>query len=335
MSLDRLRSLASSRKWYDFSELIKEDIAEGISPEELGTIVELLGKHMQKMHPITISTTSVALASMMEPQKALDLFDAAISAITSIPSDENYLQELDFLRMHKCRASIKLGQLEDTESQIIAWKSSKLSDENFCLLQLVAGEFYESIGNIEDAQEEYLTHAKLTQKVIDIEKLLRLSLLSRTFFDFSSITALREFDMLEDSNSLKALFQWFQKGDLSKIDSNELFDTLRVDNIEDIRDKIYLINIVMICFRSEQKFVYFDTFIAELAIDEITLLSLLLKALGINIITGWIDSEQRKLFFDRVIPRALSLDELSRMKCKFVEWRRRVGEVIKAVEQEY
>lgn len=335
MSLDRLRSLADSRKWYDFAELIKEDVASGITPEELVSTSELLIKHIQKMHPISICSITVALVSTMEPLKASGLLDAAIAAIHSISLDENYLQELYFLEMHKCMMDIRLERLEDIESRLIAWESSKLSDENFSLLRLVAGEFYESIGNIEDAQKEYLMHAKLTKKVVDIEKLLRLSLLSKTFFDFSSVAAFREFDMLEDSSDLKELFLWFQKGDLSKIGRSELFDVLKVSNIEDIRDKIYLINIVMICFRSERKFVYFDTFLSELVIDEVTLLGLLLKALGINIITGWIDSEQRRLFFDRVIPRALNLDELTRVKCKFVEWRKRVGEVIEAIEQEY
>lgn len=334
MSLDRLRSLANSRKWYDFTELIKEEAARGIHPEQLASVVELLHGYIQKIHPISISSTAIALASVVSPQEASDLLDAAIEAIHSTSlNEDDYLQELNSLRMHKCMVDIKLGRLEDIESQLIAWKSSKLSDENFSLLHLVAGQFYESTGDTENAQEQYLAHAKLTKSVIDIEKLLRLSLLSKTFFDFSSVAAFKEFDTLENKG-LKLLFSCFQKGDLSRIDKSQLLDILKVDNIDYIRDKIYLVNIMMICFRSEEKFVHFDTFISELAIDEVTLLGLLLKALGINIITGWVDSEQRMLFFDKVIPRALGSDEFARMKCKFTEWRERIGKVIRAIEQE-
>lgn len=333
MSLETLKTLIEERKWYDFSHLVIKLSKEANDKQALDSMLHLFIELLPRIHPLSIASTTVALLSRLQTEEALGLINCSISAIRE--RDENiYKEELCCLSMHKCMISVYAKRYENIESQIISWMSQKLSDENYYFLLLLAGNFYESIGNVENAQEYFLKHAKATNKVEDVEKLVRLSIISRTFFDFSSVMAFNEYRTLQN-NDLKNIFDCFLEGDVSKVNLQDIMRALNIKDAEFIKEKFFLINIIVICFKSEHKYVSFDVFMAKLCVDEIMLLKLLLKALGTGVISGWIDSEKRTLFFSRVIPRALNAEELEKMKAKFVEWKRRVDEAIVTIKTEF
>lgn len=328
-----LEILAADRMWYDFTEKIKFELTNNISEADLQYILSMLEKYINKIHPLSLTPVVISMFSSIDLQKFLFLTEKAISIIKSNSAmEKTYTQEIITLSLYKCIALTKSGNLEDVESQIIALKQTGLSKENLSLLYLTAALFYERMGNYDEAQDYLFQHAKETKKVYDIEKLVYLSIISTRFFDFASVSSFEEFSTLENLN-LKKLFLSLQNGDeMSKISMESISEYINAKSPQHIKEKRYLLKIIKICFESEQKFVTFDHLISELAINEITVVSLLLKALGLKIIKGWIDSEQRILFFDSVLPRSLNSEELRKMKMKFVTWKEKVEDVIKTIE---
>lgn len=328
--LDEIKNLEAERKWFDLTETIKNNV-HSLSESEINSLLTIFTKNMERIHPMSLTSTIIGLYYHISPETACDLIKNAISAIDSISLVQNsYFNEITTLRLYFFIASIKLNNLEDIETQIISLKSQNLSVENINLLYLVGAMFYEKLENYEEAQNCLFCHLKQSESVYDIEKLVELSIKSPTFFDFSAISSLKEFEQMKNL-PLKNLFISLMSGDVNQIHTQNVFDILKTVDSDWIETKIYLLNIIRICFKCDQKFVKFDHFINELKIDENKVLGLLLRALGLNIIKGWIDSEERTLFFDYVLPRSLNAEELEKMKMKFVEWRNRVQEIINIV----
>lgn len=324
-----LKELAQERKWYDFTEKIKSELSRGANAKEAEQMAETFGQYISKIHPLSIVSTVVSLFPHLHPTKAVDLIEKSISIISS--SETNYSQELVCLKLYRCIGYVKMNNFEDIESQLIFLKNSAISNENLNFLLLVASSYYEAIGNIENAQEYLFRHAKETGFLENPERLVILSILSKTFFDFAAVSSFNEFKLIKDEN-LKKLFILFQEGDMAGIEPKTACALLGVESIDFLKEKIYLVNILKICFQSEQKFVFFEQLIECLKMDEQTVICLLIRALGLNIINGWIDSEQRIFYFNSVLPRALSASELQKLKFKFIEWRAKVDRVLTAME---
>lgn len=332
MSIETLQNLLEKRKWFDFTELVIKMTKDNIDKQILYSMLNLYLEIIQRLHPISVTMTTIAILPHIQHEEALNLIEMSISAINNHDGGI-YKEELCSLEMHRCMIKIQLKKYENIESQIIFWLSKKLSDDNYNFLLALAGNFYESIGNIENAHEFFLKHAKASKKVQDIEKLVRLSILSTTFFDLSSIMKFEEYDKMKDSD-LKFIFTSFSEENVENANIPAIMNALNITDANFIKEKFFINNIITICFKSESKMVEFETFLSRLPIDEITLLRLLLKALGIGVISGWVDSEKRTLFFDRVIPRSLNTEEINKMKLKFIEWKKRVDEIIQVVKSE-
>lgn len=329
---DEIKSLESERKWFDMIEHIKRGAAASLPSVDLDFSLDILTRNMAKIHPISLTSAIVALLQHISPEKASGIIQAAISTLeTGSAIQSNYFQEIATLRLHFYISSIKQRNFENIESQIIALKNTALSNDNLNLLYLVAALFYEGMGNCEEAQSYLFLHAKQTGAVYDIEKLVELSIRSSSFFDFSAISAFSEFDDLSNA-PLKNLFLCLSSGNIGNITAKEVSKILKTNNVDRLTTKVHLLNIIRMCFKSEQKFVAFDQLMSELQIDEVALIKLLLRALGLGVVKGWIDSEERMLFFDSVLPRALNREELQKMKMKFVVWRDRVQKVIDIVK---
>lgn len=334
--LNELKKLESERKWFDLTEYIKHGLTHSSTKKDLDLVISILLNNISKIHPISLTSVIVALFPHITPVKASELIYTCVSTLEAgSVLETNYGQEIITLKLYFYIAAIKQSQLEDIEAQLISLKNSRISNENFNLLYLVAALFYETLGNYEEAQEYLFLHAKQTGTVYDIEKLVELSIRSTTFFDFSAISSFTEFNGMKNT-SLKNLFLGFQEANISNIKKKDILNILKISDVEQITVKIYLLKITRICFKSENKFVTFDQLIQELQVDEPTLIKLLLRAMGLKVIRGgWIDSEQRVLFFDGVLPRALTDEEFQKMKTRFTELRGRVEKVIGVLEQKW
>ncbi|KAM0681658.1 26S proteasome regulatory subunit [Glugoides intestinalis] len=331
--LDELKVLITQRKWYDFVETLKEGLNSNLSKQDLEIACKILMENMKSLHPFSLVSVLVSLFPFLRRESSISLIEEAIEIIhknSNFISD--YQNEISCLLLYKCIASVQLDILENTEEQLISLKASKLSDENANLHCIAAAQFYEKVGNYDEAQEYLFLHAKNTKKVQDIEKLVYLSILSSRFFDFTAVATFKEFELLQNDN-LKTLFLNFQNGNLNQEAVQVLTSLLGIPCKDHLQEKLHLLNIIRTCFEaSEQKLVTFDHLLSKLEVSESTLLRLLLKALGLKIIRGWIDSEERILFFDSVLPRALNSEELQKMKEKFIEWKDRIQDVITAME---
>lgn len=326
-----LKELANERKWFDFTEKIKEELKKSSDAQKAEEMAEIFMNCMKRIHPLSITSTVVSLFPYLNPEKALELITQAISSISSFIGESAYEQEIICLKLYHCIGSIKMNNFEDIESYIFYLKKSNVSNENFSLSLFVAALYYEAIGDIENAQENLFIHAKQSGIVEDIEKLVRFSILSKSFFDFAAISSFNEFEELNNTK-LKELFINFQEGDILKIDSKEACQLLGVESVEYLKEKICLVNILKLCFKSEQKYILIEEIMNFLQMDEQSVIVLLMNALGLNIMNGWIDSEQRIFYFNSILPRSLNSTELQNMKFKFVEWRSRVQKVLEAME---
>lgn len=332
MSVKELIVLKQERKWFDFVELARKEMELRKSEEDLNEIIQLFTSLISKVHPTSIASFVLDAYKVLDADKSLELIDLAISTIVSA-NETAYIQEIHSLRMTKCIIYSCQRKFDNIESQIFSWKTAKLTKSNHNLLYYLAGAFYQSVGNIEKAQEYFLRLAKATNKIDNVENLMRLSILSSTFFDFSSICNFEDFKN-HQNNDLKKVFLAFQNRKINEIDGSLLKCVIGDDNMVHITEKLYIMKIISICFAANQKQVDFDVFTSVLNIEEIELVSLLLKALGLNVLSGWIDSNERVFYFDKVIPRSLNGEELAKMKGKFMDWRNRISGVIELIEKD-
>lgn len=357
MSLAELKSLFDSRKWFDCAEKIKSHIAENhTQADELDEITRLLAPVLHRMHPISSSETVIALACLLDRDRAIELLNVAATAISrQIGDEENYANELISVQMHLCSYKIQNGELEERESEILGWlkiyskertndSSVPFSPTNYMFVQYVAYLYYNAIRHFEQAQTHLYNYLSVHKDAGLLDALVRLSIVSKSYFDFFAISLLEGFDGLENRR-LVEVFVSFQNGDTSSVRENEktileiVTETVGVDFVPDympsVLEKVFLINILNICFVSEQKFVPFNTFLSELNFTDVSyLIALLLKALSFGLISGSLDSQKEVLYFDRLISRSLSSDDLSKMRDKFVVWRDRVSKTIQQMESQ-
>lgn len=351
-SIEDLKTLCSQRKWYDCAQGIilisSQDNSKSIQSE----LVEIFKSSMQRMHPKTLKNVGVALCANLQPADAINIFKDILNCINSHRSnEESYLDEIAIIEMSICLCRIKLGEVENRETEIIEWKNNyknrpdifKKCSASYGLLQLIAYNFYKLINNIEETQKYLLNYIEFSKNTEFIPELIKLSIVSKTFFDFSTIISLSGFESVEEEK-LTNLIVDFQQGDCKNIkDAKSLVldiiksvvpSNLVNEYVDIVGEKVFLASILSICFEAENKSVSFDKFINELSIDESYLISLILKALGMKLVSGWIDSKERMLYFNSVMPRCLYDTQISKMKNKFICWRDRIAKVIETLSSE-
>lgn len=333
MADSKLTKLVEERKWFDLTEYIQAQLQTQIDNTQIQLLLHLYSTYLQRIHPISSCKTSVEFSKRLEPEKAIFLLGETITQISSLEQIK-FSQQIHFLKMNQCLILCKLRQFENIETQLFIWKNTKLSDENFNFLSYLSAIFYESIGNIEKAQKYHLEHAKGVGHAVDIEKLIKLSLLSPVFYDFSSISSLKDFKDYKNA-SIKSLFMDFQEGNINQMTESLICQTLNIESAGYIKEKLYLMKIISICFASETRQIPFSVLQDALSVDKISTIKLILKALGLGVLHGWINANEQILNFNKVIPRSLNKSELGKIKSKFVEWQTRVENVINAIEEEY
>lgn len=338
---DDLAELAEQKRWDEFADLtmkraadlIMRNVPRSSSPDETKSILSLMYQNMTKIHPLSLKKIVVALFYILDYDVLVDFIDKLLPVIiTDTEAEEKYAQVIINIKLYRINALINLRKFENIESQLISLKKTELSAENTEVFYPTAALFYEAIGNFEEAQNNLFLCLKETNTVYDIEMFVRLSILSKNFFDFAAVSSCRAFYKLDSDCPLKELFISLREGNIQDISDKDMKEILKTKDVSHIKEKMYIMKIMKICFNSEHKFVSFDDLVSKLNLEEMDVIKLILRALGLKVINGWIDSEQRMLFFDSLLPRALSEDELINMKSKFIEWRNRVQKVIDVIE---
>lgn len=353
MGFEILEEMHKQRKWYRAAEEIKRIVAQDkLSPEENNQLLSIAKNIIPNMHPISMSEVAVCLARTQETSMAVNILRSTLESIQSLcRGDSDYANERLMLRMEMSLYLMQMDDLEEREADIFEWRGLHDSDlrrdwqfsrENRNLLNKVGYVYYNKVGNIEMAQEYLLKYIKDSGDDADIEHLVELSLVSRRFFDFVSITSLEGFEEMKNGE-LRQLFLDFQQGVFSEIEKWE--GALRgivsriagedrlAEYMMHVTDKIYLINIVSICFKATQKYVPLETLREELKVTNEEVVQLVLSLLGHGLVTGWLDTEKGILMLDKVVPKSLSKDDISAMKNKFVMWKERVQRAIDQASQ--
>ncbi|KAI4291785.1 26S proteasome regulatory subunit N9 [Pancytospora philotis] len=352
---EKFAKLYKERKWYDCTEYIKELAkVQAIGAQDAGEMGKALTDVMKRMHPRTSASTLTLLASFMETGAAVELLNTAASVILGqMDDDPRYTSELIDVQSRLCYYRIKQGELDERESEILGWlavydtdesntSTVPYSQENHLFLHFLAYSFYTAIGNAELAQFYLLAYVEKSGDHSVLLPLVQLSVISESFFNFHAVSSLEGFNQLQDP-ALKKLFFSFQSGDIKQVRSGkkqitQILQAIKGERPSDetvakIIEKVYLVNILKICFSSPQKFVPFETFMTEMHLDDCNyLIALLLQSLGNGLVSGYIDSETQRLYFDRLIPRTLSDEDLAEMKGNFSAWRKRVSQAYRQIE---
>lgn len=360
VEISELKELISARKWYDCAERIKEMVQKKPGDKQLDQLALVLQDALPYMHPISSSETAVVVSSLLPSERCIALLTSTANAIDSQASmTDRYSDELLFVQMHLCLAHIRNGETEETEAQILGWKNAyeksisedehSFSNENYRLLNYISYVFYSRIRNVEEAQKYLHNFITISGDYSHFEEFLKLSIASKSFFDFSSVISLPGFSSADLENAaspsfkgLKALLVDFRDGNFQAIKSKEkqIREILKeavcknaVDEYQlSVVEKVFLVNIMNMCFVSDQKAVPFDVLLDNLRVEETHLIALLLKALGIGIVSGWLDSEKRMLFYNGILPRCLSETDIVEMKRQFSAWQNKVRKVIETIE---
>lgn len=353
MAFPNLDELVKQRKWFQAAEEIKRIIRDGqLSSDDNSYLLRMTQELIPRMHPISMCSLVIKLAEIQEENTALGLLSTALATIISVSHREDkYPNEKLGIRMNMAISKIKMGNYEGCESEIFEWlemcKSDRKRRWEFSMecketLYKVAYLYYRATGNVEKEQEYLLEYSKISQDDNEINRLIDVSLVSMSFFDFASVISLDGFENIKDE-SKRQLFLDFQNGSFEKIKKweKQLKNTIigvvgekRFDEyMNGVTEKIYLINIISLCFRTTDKFIALETLCHALQVNDEMIVRLVLRLLGYGLVEGWIDTERGLLMFNKVVPKSLSMSEITEMKERYIRWRDRVQRAINQIVQ--
>ena len=350
MSASELKRLADALLWYDCAQLIKEMASRGVGESEKQAIVEVFRSAAPRMHPMTSTETAIVVSRLLAGEDAVALLEEALETISGMfPS--KYQDLRTSLQMHVCLLKINGGNLEGRDAEVLRWAkgaaearaggSARGGRANYELFTYVAYRLYSARRNTEAAQKYLLLHVAATRDASYLSDLIRLSIASRDFYDFSSVIGLPGFSEGAEAR-LANLLVAFRDGNTQAVRQEEaLIGEIigGVVNAEDaeaykrvVMEKAYLTNIMKTCFASNGKSVSLAVLREQLGVPQDALLHLLIRALGIGAMSGWIDAQADLFHVSKIMPHALSSSDIAEMKAKFVNWRSKVQQVLSAVE---
>jgi 26S proteasome regulatory subunit N9 len=328
MSLDEIRKLQGERKWLQFCNAI----ILACGSESIDELLSLYAAALPNIHPQSLTKVSLRLAEALDADRAIELLEATQNAVrNSVMYGEAFDTETTTLEIRRLLFLVEKNELSGVERRLYEWKHLEMEEITKSMYCFLGYKFYEKIGNVEGAFDHLFLYAKLNPDANVIDELLRYALLSREFYNFNSVAVLPNFESSR-SKELKKLFLLFKDGDtngLSKCSSD--LERLFGDSAEMVREKIYIIGLLNICFSEPEKMVHFSRIEGELGISGEMATYVVLKSLGLGLIDGWINGENRILYFNGIVPRVLKAEEIERMKMKFESWRKRVEEVVKTL----
>lgn len=253
------------------------------------------------------------------------------------------------------------------EKCVFEFKNIEMNDKVFSSYNFLSYKYYEKGGDYENCVWKLLKYMKYVQKCSDnsnvcnnnsgdnntctitsdvtsniniskesylilLEKLVKYSLISKNFYNFTEINTLHEFDKI--SPLLKQYFQLVQEGNSKQVEQNyQQIEQLFGNHALTIRKKVYYVGLINLCFSQTTRSISFKQIQDNLNVSDHDINSFLLEALGLGLLKGKIDGYNKMLYFSTIVPRCLGEEELDKMRWKFGNWRSKIEEVIEMMEK--
>lgn len=329
MQIGEVEKLKNERKWSQLCDAI----IESVDTNPIEQLVNIFLECVSQIHPKSSCGVFLMLSDKLPPEEGIKILTTGREMLDRIVLySEDFDVEKAAIEIKKCLLLVELGELKGIEKKLFEWKSLKMPRSVSSMYNILGFRFYEKVQNVENALVYLLRYTELCPEEDTMDVLVRYALLSKDFFNFTSITSLPGFNTIKNK-SLERIFLLFREGDIEGLKrNNEEFDKMFGDEANAVREKIYIVALLNLCFAEPSKKVHLEKIENSLNISNRMSVYIILKSFGLGLIEGWINGENRTMHFNSLIPRTLQIDEIARMKDRFNIWEHKVREVISILE---
>lgn len=325
MDIGEIKKLQAERRWLQLCSAVVASIDRCPATQ----LLELFMQSAANIHPKSSSEVFLALSERLSPEEAIGMLatgqDILDNAVLYSGAFEN---EKALLEIRRCLLLVELDRVKGVEKKLFEWKGLKMCRRMQAMYNLLGFRLYEKMQNIESAFAYLLQYVELCPDADVMDVLVQYALLSKDFFNFTSVASLPGFEAMK-SKSLRMLLLLFRDGDIKGLEECDgTFVETFGDCSEVVREKIYMTALLNLCFAEPEKSIRLDVIESALHISPKICVYMVLKSFGLGLIKGWIDGEAQMLHFSSLLPRSLQPEELSRIRDKFDAWRQRVCEVV-------
>lgn len=317
--------LVNQRLWYELGQLVIENVSNA-------KLIGIFADNISKIHHLTIADV---VSKVIEHDSKQDYKELLELALNILNNNSNCNSENSKIKMTLSYLLFltKNNRLENIEGQIFEMfsksKSLNLNEENKQKLYYLAYNFYEKVENWNNCVSFAF---KCNLDNINMNDLCRYAIISTSFFDFSRIIQCEKFSTVD--KEIQTFLKSMVSGNLARKGNFTIPAFVGNEYNAIVKEKIFLIEIINLCQHCAiQKCISFQALITDLNLkDSKSLIFLLMKALGKDLITGWIDSEKEMFYFDKFMPRELSEEDVAALKNTFVELRSRLRKTLEVLK---
>jgi 26S proteasome regulatory subunit N9 len=326
MVLEEIKKFQGERKWLQFCDCIA-DACSAVPRDEL---LKLYTASIPNIHPKSLTKATLLIIEGLPADRAIEILELTQNAIKdSIVYGGFFDKELMRLEIAKLLLLVERGELNGVEKRIYEWKGLEMDAVMKSTYHLLGFNFYTKLGDPDSAFDHLFIYAKHSPETNVMDKLLKHALLSKRFYDFNSIAALPRFESCKD-RELKKIFLLSKNGDVSGLSKcGNTLSKIFGAHAEIVRQKVYIIALLNICFSAPEKMVPLDRITSDLEISEEMCGYIVLRSFGLGLIDGWIDGENKVLYFNGTVPRVLNAEEIKQMAGQFENWKNKVRDVVR------
>ncbi|KAF9758203.1 26S proteasome non-ATPase regulatory subunit 13 like protein A [Nosema granulosis] len=315
-------SLKKSRKWFQFCKEVSATINNQNKEEVLNLYLESISQY----HPLTIAETTLKICKVVH---SIALLEKSIDTIKECSMYQgDFSVQIIHLEIQKNLFRVEEGDFEGIEKHLFELKTSQkdLPTRVVEIYHFLGFKYFEKTGNLEYAINHLVSYVELSKDETVYSTLARYTLVSPTFFNFlkiySIISSTSTGDLYTD------IYEIVQNGDTKKILEKKKYleDTFGEDS-RNIIEKTHFIKLINLCFKEKSRQISLEKLQEDLGTE---IHSFLLRAFGLGLIKGWVDGNI--LYFSTILPRTLPTEELEKMKEKYSNWRKKVGETIAMIQ---
>lgn len=300
-----INNLIQQKKWYNLfiylSNLSHKEITEKILEDLINQILPIASQ----IYPLTMTQTFIKILKNYKNKKEI-LIELQNKIESSLFKNKEHSDSIFLLKLEI--ANIRFENNENIEMEIYEFKNILKNKEQQKKYDKLALKYFEKIKNF---NESYFYAKKLKMK----DKIFNYALHAKNVYFLPIVE--------NEPNYFKAV----REGNFEFIKKNQ--QNLS-DNFNFILEKTYIIKILELS--RNKKEINLTNLSNILNLKKISLIFLLIKALGLKLIKGRINQEKDVLELSNVALQTVTKKDLIEMKEKFELWRSRVEEVIHAME---
>jgi len=337
--LARLQSLYDQRLWHQLSSQLllvaSEPSAAPILPELYTDFISSFANHLDPLDLVRIAT-AVAM-QYTEPDLAIGFLDSVADVV-----DKPHSQHACVLaKMEAAQWRLLSGRLEETLAALnycesALGKCDRTEVSVNAAFYRVSGDYYKAkadYGNYYRHSLMFLACVDLnndldaSQKISRARDLALAALLSSTTYNFGELLLHPILDSLHnaDHDWIRNLLFAFNAGAIGKFESlvAELVqEPLLQQNIGFLREKICLMALIEAVFRraAGARTLSFATIAEETRLPVGEVEHLIMKALSLKLIQGFIDQPASTVYVDWVQPRVLDSSQIANLGDRLSKW---------------